>query len=119
MADEYDKQQSLQEQSDEFLTQNRTFAWVADSNNGSYAGGSQIVIDASGIANSGRYLSCKNSYIQVPLVMTLNAVAGNLNNVTDESNFAASLKNSYTTLIHSMNWGIIVSLLLAHTVIWQ
>ena len=103
MADEYDLQQSLQEQSDEFLTQNRTFAWVADSNNGSYAGGSQIVIDASGIANSGRYLSCNNSYIQVPLVMTLNAVAGNLNNVTGENNFAASLKNSYTNLIHSMN----------------
>ena len=103
MADEYDIQQSLQEQSDEFLTQNRTFAWVADSNNGSYASGSQIVIAASGIANSGRYLSCNNSYIQVPLVMTLNAVAGNLNNVTGESNFAASLKNSYTTLIHSMN----------------
>ena len=103
MADEYDLQQSLQEQSDDFLTQNRTFAWVADSNNGSYAGGSQIVIDASGIANSGRYLSCNNSYIQVPLVMTINAVAGNLNNVTGENNFAASLKNSYTTLIHSMN----------------
>ena len=103
MADEYDLQQSLQEQSDEFLTQNRTFAWVADSNNGSYAGGSQIVIDASGIANSGRYLSCNNSYIQVPLVLTLNAITGNLNNVTGENNFAASLKNSYTNLIHSMN----------------
>ena len=61
MADEYDLQQSLQDQSDSFLAQNRTFAWVADSNNGSYAGGSQIVIDASGIANSGRYLSCNNS----------------------------------------------------------
>ena len=47
MADEYDLQQSLQEQSDEFLTQNRTFAWVADSNNGSYAGGSQIVIEVT------------------------------------------------------------------------
>ena len=103
MADEYDLQQSLQEQSDEFLTQNRTYAWVADSNNGSYAGGSQIVIDASGIANSGRYLSCNNSYIQVPLVLTLNAITGNLNNVTGENNFAASLKNSYTNLIHSMN----------------
>ena len=103
MADEYDLQQSLQDQSDSFLAQNRTFAWVADSNNGSYAGGSQIVIDASGIANSGRYLSCNNSYIQVPLVLTLNAITGNLNNVTGENNFAASLKNSYTNLIHSMN----------------
>ena len=44
MADEYDLQQSLQDQSDSFLAQNRTYAWVADSNNGSYAGGSQIVI---------------------------------------------------------------------------
>ena len=37
MADEYDLQQSLQDQTDSFLAQNRTFAWVADSNNGSYA----------------------------------------------------------------------------------
>ena len=32
MADEFDIQQSLQDQSDDFLMQNRQFAWIADSN---------------------------------------------------------------------------------------
>ena len=53
MADEYDIQQSLQDESDDFLMQNRQFAWIADSNNGSYSG-SQVVLDCSGIANSGK-----------------------------------------------------------------
>ena len=59
MADEYDIQQSLEAQGDEFLMQNRTFAYVNDSNNGSYNGSSQITIDCSGIANSGKYMSRK------------------------------------------------------------
>ena len=103
MADEYDIQQSLEAQGDEFLMQNRTFAYVNDSNDGSYNGSSQITIDCSGIANSGKYMSFQQLFLQIPLVMTLNAVAGQLNNVTGENNFAASLKNSYTTLIHSLN----------------
>ena len=44
MADEFDIQQSLQDQSDDFLMQNRQFAWIADSNNGSYSGG-QVVFN--------------------------------------------------------------------------
>ena len=43
MADEFDIQQLLQDQSDDFLMQNRQFAWIADSNNGSYSGG-QVVL---------------------------------------------------------------------------
>ena len=83
--------------------QNRQFAWIADSNNGSYLGG-QVVLDCSGIANSGKFLSCSQSYIQVPLVMTLNTTgASQMNNITGENNFAASLKNGYHQLIHSMN----------------
>lgn len=103
MADEYEIEQSLLNQGDDFLMQNRTYAWIADSNNGSYAGGSQIILDCSAISNSGRYLSCNNSYIQIPLVMTLNAIGGQLNNQTGENVFAASLKNGYHQLIHSMN----------------
>ena len=103
MADEYDIQQSLEHQGEEFLMQNRTFAYVNDSNNGSYNGSSQITIDCSGIANSGKYMSFQQSFLQIPLVMTLAANVGNLNNITGENAFAASLKNSYTTLIHSLN----------------
>ena len=35
--------------------------------------------------------------------MTLNSIASQMNNVTGENNFAASLKNGYHQLIHSMN----------------
>ena len=47
MADKYDIQQSLLEQDEEFLMQNRQYTWIPDSNGGSYAAGSQIVIDGS------------------------------------------------------------------------
>ena len=36
MADEYDIQQSLLEQDEEFLMQNRQYTWIPDSNGGSY-----------------------------------------------------------------------------------
>ena len=93
MADEFDLQQSLEEQGESFLMQNRTFAYVNDSNNGSYNGSSQITIDCSGIANSGKYMSFQQSFLQIPLVMSLSALVGQLNNVTGENNFAACLKN--------------------------
>ena len=35
--------------------------------------------------------------------MTLNSIASQMNNTTGENNFAASLKNGYHQLIHSMN----------------
>ena len=44
MADEYDIQQSLQDESDDFLMQNRQFAWIADSNNGSYSSAIFIIL---------------------------------------------------------------------------
>ena len=103
MADEYDIQQSLLEQDEEFLMQNRQYTWIPDSNGGSYAAGSQIVIDGSPLANSGKYFSAANSFIQIPLVMTLQSVVGNLNNITSENNFALSLKNGYHQLVHSMS----------------
>ena len=89
--------------------QNRTFAYVNDSNNGQYNGSNQITIDCSGIANSGKYMSFQQSFSQIPLVMILSALVGQLNNVTCENNFAACLKNSYTTLIHSLGeWFFVV-----------
>ena len=62
MADEYDIQQSLQDVSDDFLMQNRQFAWIADSNNGSYSGG-QVVLDCSGI------FDCSTGFINLPTII--------------------------------------------------
>ena len=102
MADEYDIQQSLLEQDEEFLMQNRQYTWIPDRNGGSYAAGSQIVIDGSPLANSGKYFSAV-SFIQIPLVMTLQSVVGNLNNISSENDFTLNLKNGYHQLVHSMS----------------
>ena len=89
MADEFEVSQSLSGQGDDILMQNRTFTWIPDSNGGSYSGGGQVVLNCEGIANSGKYLSCNNSYIQISLVMTLATTAGNCRSVVNFSLSAA------------------------------
>ena len=88
-------------QDQEYIFQNRQFTWINDSNSGSYQ--NQVVFDLAGISNSGKYLNAPESFIVVPLVMTLAATAGNLKNSSLENAFAASLKNGYSNIIHSMN----------------
>jgi hypothetical protein len=55
MADSYTVQKSLEEQSDDFLFQNRQYTYVTDSNNSSYNQGGQVNLELSGISNSGKY----------------------------------------------------------------
>ena len=99
-ADSYAVQQSLADQDQEYVFQNRQYTWINDSNSGSYQ--NQIVIDGGGVSNSMRYLNAQESFIVVPLVMTLTSTTGNLKNSTLENAFAA-LKNGYSNIIHSMN----------------
>jgi hypothetical protein len=56
----------------------------------------------AGISNSGKYLDALQSFIVVPLVMTLVSTEGNINNASLENAFSASLKNGFGNLIHSM-----------------
>ena len=100
-ADSYAVQQSLADQDQEYVFQNRQFTWINDSNNGNFS--NQIVLDLAGISNAGRYLNAQESFIVVPLVMTLTSTTGNLKNSTLENAFAASLKNGYSNIIHSLS----------------
>jgi hypothetical protein len=102
MADSYTLHKSLEEQSDDYLFQNRQYTYITDSNNSSYNQGGQVILELSGISNSGKYLDTNQSYISIPLVTTLFAVAGNFKNDTAENAFAVSLKNGYTSLISSL-----------------
>ena len=100
MADEYTFQQSLVDQSDDFIFQNRQYTFITDSNSSSYQ--TQIVLDMAGIANSGKYFDATQSFIEIPTVTTLYALEGNLNNVTGENAYAVSMKNGYSSLISSI-----------------
>jgi hypothetical protein len=101
MADEFTLQTSLQEQSDDYLFQNRQYTYITDSNSGSYNQGGQVILELSGISNSGKYLDTNQSYLSVPLVTTLYAVEGQFAD-SAENAFAVSLKNGYTSLISSL-----------------
>jgi hypothetical protein len=101
MADSFTLQNSLQEQSDDYLFQNRQYTYVTDSNNSSYNQGGQVILELSGISNSGKYLDTNQSYISIPLVTTLYAVEGVFNDSVENA-FAVSLKNGYTSLISSL-----------------
>jgi hypothetical protein len=102
MADSFTLQKSLEEQSDDYLFQNRQYTYITDSNNSSYNQGGQVILELSGISNSGKYLDTNQSYISIPTVTTLYAVEGAFKNDTPENSFAVSLKNGYTSLISSL-----------------
>jgi hypothetical protein len=101
MADEFTLQNSLMEQSEDYLFQNRQYTYITDSNSGSYNQGGQVILELSGISNSGKYLDTNQSYISIPLVTTLHAVDGQFSD-SAENAFAVSLKNGYTSLISSI-----------------
>ena len=92
-------QNSLQEQSDDYLFQNRQYTYITDSNNGSFGLGGQVVLELSGISNSGKYLDTNQSYISIPTVTTLYALEGAFKNDTPENNFAVSLWLHFINII--------------------
>ena len=101
MADSYTVQKSLEEDENSYLFSQRQFVYITDSQNGSYSG-TQVVLELSGISNSGKYLDTNQSYISIPTVTSLYAIEGTFKNDTGENAFAVSLKNGYTSLINSV-----------------
>ena len=75
---------------------------VTDDQNGIYTG-NQSVIQTSATANSGRYMDFKNSYITIPLVLSLtaNGVGAAFTPGAVNSNISIGLKNWFGSVIHS------------------
>jgi hypothetical protein len=100
MADEFAIHQSMMPQDENKIAQSLQYTYITDSNSSSY--NQQIIFDGASITNSGRYFDALQSFIVVPLVMTLTSTEGNINNASLENAFSASLKNGFGNLIHSM-----------------
>jgi hypothetical protein len=73
--------------------------------NGQYSG-SQSVVDTSQLSNSNRFMSYREAYLQIPMIMTLTADAPSalFNPVVDATScdYAAGLKNWFGSVIHSI-----------------
>jgi hypothetical protein len=102
MTDSYTVQKSLEEDENSNLFQNRQYTYITDSNDSSNNQGGQVILELSGISNSGKYLDTNQSYISIPIVTSLVALKGAFKNDTPENACAVLLKNGYTSLITSL-----------------
>lgn len=116
MADQTVLEQSLESQIVDEPFVSRQSVYVIDSNNGAYNG--QIQIDTSSLSNSGRWASYSEGVLQIPLVVTLEALAETAAATTNiaqtlsaqtngfknlAKQFAVGLKNGHFQLIHSLS----------------
>jgi hypothetical protein len=82
----------------------RDWLSILDNQNGQYSG-SQSVVDTSQLSNSNRYMSYREAYLQVPMVMTLTSDANNIGfkpATTTPADYACGLKNWFGSVVHSI-----------------
>ena len=78
---------------------------ILDTQNGNYSA-NQSVIETSSLANSNKWLSYREARLEVPLVISMSSVNDSADfepaAAASSANLAVGLKNSYTSLIHSI-----------------
>ncbi len=83
----------------------RDWLSILDNQNGQYSG-NQAVIDTSQLSNSNRFMSYREAYLQIPMVMTLTGDANNLGfapaTAATSCDYACGLKNWFGSIIHSI-----------------
>lgn len=83
----------------------RDWLSILDNQNGQYSG-NQLVIDTSQLSNSNRFMSYREAYLQIPMVMTLTGDAVNLGfapaTAATSCDYACGLKNWFGSIIHSI-----------------
>ena len=75
---------------------------ILDNQNGNY-GANQSVVDTSQLSNSNKYLSYREAYLSVPLLITLTSTAGTFapDSAGTSCDYAIGLKNWFGSIIHS------------------
>jgi hypothetical protein len=76
---------------------------ILDNMNGNYAG-NQSVIDTSQLSNSNKWMSYREGYLYIPMLLSLQGAAGNslaLSTAATSGNYCLGLKNWFGSIIHS------------------
>jgi len=98
----YEESLNTEVEHSEFIS--KKFIFVNDNNNGNYA--SQIVLDSTSLSNSGGYINWQESWILMPLVVTLStdatATSANLPLNTNIADYSWAFKSGYWQMIDSM-----------------
>jgi len=97
--------QSIEEKPVSSVMTDKKWLNVLDQNNGSYSSG-QSTLETTSLSTSDRFMNYREAYLAVPVLLTVgnntNANDAGMANATNKSK-VVGLKNSYTTLIHSMS----------------
>jgi hypothetical protein len=104
MADSLLYEMSSSQQLDGEPFSRRDLLYVVDSNNGSYQGVNQLIYDTASLANSGRWVSMSEGFLEVPLVIVLSG-ANATANIDDAAgaDFICALKNGHHQIINSIS----------------
>lgn len=97
--------QSVEEAPTSSIMLDKKWLSVLDQNNGSYSSG-QSTLETTSLATSDRLMNYREAYLTVPLVITVgnntDVNTAGIGDAAAKSKFVG-LKNSYTSLIHSMS----------------
>lgn len=97
-------QESSSEYTSSSIMEDKKWLNVIDQNNGSYQSG-QATLETTSLSTSDRLMNYREAYLAVPLILTVaNTADNNTTGLTGVNNSkVVGLKNSYTSLIHSMS----------------
>lgn len=76
---------------------------ILDNQNGNY-GANQSVVDTSQLSNSNKWLSYREAYLSVPMLLTLTSAAETFEPATPatSADYAVGLKNWFGSIVHSL-----------------
>ena len=85
---------------------NKSWLNILDNQNGQYSS-NQSVIDTSQLTNSNKYMSYREAYLAIPMLLSLSPTAANSNFLPATSgatsaDFALGLKNWFGQIVHSL-----------------
>jgi len=97
--------QSIEEAPSSSVMTDKKWLQVLDQNNGSYSSG-QSTLETTSLSTSDRFMNYRESYLSVPLIITVgngaNANNAGMANATSKSKLIG-MKNSYTSIVHSFS----------------
>jgi hypothetical protein len=100
MSDEFELKSSLEIQSNDFIFEKKEFIKIVDTNGGNYPA-SQISFNMPSISNNDMYASLKQSYLEIPYVITINSSI-DLDDMVKQS-YCSALKGSFANLINGIS----------------
>ncbi len=104
---EYEFTSSLKKDSNIYICKDRQYIYYNDLANGAYnTNTSEVKFELISLANTNQFVNWAESFILIPLTLSVKATAGTFNGTTGlgitENAFALSLKNGYQHIVDSL-----------------